>query len=397
MREEEWRRSFTLLGSDAEDDLTKLLLQDLATELETTPLELYRTYLKSTLSLTLNHGNLATLKDPLLKKFYGAQHRKAEALYLSLRNPTSLAKLGQILGLNLALVRPPTIFSSYTKLTDRSVYSMVAQEERPLRLYLLCLDKKTKKHWELYKSITGEAVHRDECEDYIIARSAPKVGCLIERLADLLGLKEECYHEHGESCSSVTGLVSNRTLVHAMLKKTDFILASHLGNSSLTKNRNDKPKAQVFGQLAFFRENDLALSRNMETVPVICLTPSGRLYLPHEPYAMQVRYPASSGRTRHPNTTRFPDMDQTAAAKDSGGGGGEQDGQKEQNKTLEKGMKGEMMMNYINNNNNLNIPFLRFKHVAQRATRRIQCMGPTCRARKVDNGSTGPSWGRSTI
>lgn len=306
--EPQWRQHFDRkVGSTKEDDLVKLLLKDLGEHLGRKPLKLYRQFLKKSFALAINHGNLASLEDKVLDRFYMSRHRKCPPKYLSVKNPSNLAKLGQILGVSLVLVKVATKRASYKKIMDRSIFPAMRGEERPLKMYALHLTKDH--HWELWASSENEPVHRDECEDYIIHRSAPKEGCLVDRLATLLQ-RQISPHEHGDACSTLLGLVSNATQVREWLG-VDFILASHLGSASLTKQFNTAPKAQLFGRLGTFRSDGSSSSKTaVATEAVVCITPTNRLYLPHEEYGDIIRFPAENrGKIpQHPKTLSYPDV-----------------------------------------------------------------------------------------
>ena len=334
LKQMSWKQQFKRLGTEEEDNLAKLMLTHMAKEMDTTPLELYRTFLKATLSLTLSHGNLASMSPELLNRFYGV-HPRAAPKYLDIRKAASLSKLGQALRKNIVLLRPPPRKGGcFYKLSDRSIYKLASGEEVEKEIdsliFLVDLEKKRKKKkqkaaaddndedeesitgWTLYVSQSGEPVHRDECEAFMIEKAAPKTGCFIERLSVLLQLQQQQQHVHVEEvCGTMAGLCCNGKAVHEMLGgKTNLILASHLG-ANLRVSRSTLPKTQLFGQLCFVRENDDILSsKSLDEVRVVLATPSGRLYIPHQDYADIVRYPqrATVVGSRHPKSLSYPGL-----------------------------------------------------------------------------------------
>lgn len=311
-----WRKHFRLLGQEKDDSLMKVLLTDLGRHLGQTPMELYRTYLCETLSLSVAHGSLTDLDGIMLGKFFGNQHRLAEPKYLKIKNAGQIARLGRALNLNLVLVRSPT-GGVFTKITDRSIFDLMrSPEKRPetTKIYLLHRTPSVPKTWQLWASNDDVPLHRDGCEAFLQERTTAEDGCLGEQLAELMGVADPD-HVHGEdycfSLMDATGLRGQQ--LFNRLGRKPFILASHLG-AEVTILRSTAPKHQHFGLLEFFRENDevMKTESSITAVPVFCVTPSGRVYQPYPKYAERIRFPAMpGGRSRHPQSTEFPDLDLT--------------------------------------------------------------------------------------
>ena len=154
------------------------------------------------------------------------------------------------------VLRPPSESgreSTFWKITDRSPYALlVGEEDAPLRVFLLHLNETSV--WELYRSVNHEPLHRDVSEGFMMHRSAPLTGCLIEKLAVLLAF-DVTGHVHVPACQSLAGMAREPEVVAGLigLSHPGLVLASHLGVSVVTRVRSEKARAQEFGVLLTLR------------------------------------------------------------------------------------------------------------------------------------------------
>ena len=97
----DWRKETVCLGTEAEANLGKLLLEHLSEGAG--GLTLYRAFLEKTLSLNIAHSNLYQMEDDLLRRFY--QEETLPPKFFSF--PEDLSRLERVLDINIVVARVP--------------------------------------------------------------------------------------------------------------------------------------------------------------------------------------------------------------------------------------------------------------------------------------------------
>jgi hypothetical protein len=244
------------------------------------PMACYRKWLKSTLNLGVNHGNLSSLQDDLLGKFYSLGHPERCPKYFKLFEGSSLAFLEEALNIRIVIVRKRQRQSKFVKLNDRRFFDKIVLQPRKCHFFEL-MDVRGKQM----------IVERDEeslgyspfASEILFSAISVQLGnCFWESFCQLMSLQCPEGHNHSTGCATLKGFLSGGCKDLAESINVPLMLVTHLRANGTPDKRGPQlvARKQMFGQLCFF-----PLGRSMETVRVICMTYDDKIYLPTKIYS----------------------------------------------------------------------------------------------------------------
>jgi hypothetical protein len=291
---EEVEQDLRFLGRDDEDDLTKLLLQELCGR-GGSPLELYRKYLSQSLNLNIAHGNIAELPDDVLMSFF-QKHRLASPKLLNFRNGADLGRLETILNLRIVVVRDPATASSpFCKIHDRRCFDTAfrrGQNAKKVHFFLL---RRKEDHWEMFAGPLSRSEYTPSLSEFrFIARGTMVQQCLLESACLLLQLQFD-NHEHNGSCMNMVDFCNSAETLR-LVGDQQVVVVTHT-RSQLVLRGMFAAKKQHFARLGLIRKRGELLRGDAR---VLCYTAEGRMYIPHPEFARQiVSFPSRLGGSKN--------------------------------------------------------------------------------------------------
>ena len=293
----DWRKETVCLGTEAEANLGKLLLEHLSEGAG--GLTLYRAFLEKTLSLNIAHSNLYQMEDDLLRRFY--QEETLPPKFFSF--PEDLSRLERVLDINIVVARVPQgSRQDFLRIHDRRVYSLLAKKcnKRPAKFFYLSLEERGElKVWALRVMTDLGPTQETRVEffdSYMISHGKMAVAgeCRLELVCDLLHMPLPPGHRHEEgACYSLLDLCGSENYIGVQI-----IFATHL-STAMTHRVSRRPQHHVFGKLGYLPASAEDKLTDFSRATVICVNAVGNWYLLHEPYAATVRStPPRKGRKR---------------------------------------------------------------------------------------------------
>ena len=282
------RRGWRKVGTSETKDLTKLLLEWF--DKRGNPLQLYKKYLASTVSLNVAHRNISILSDSLLEKFYMIDQPLVPPKYLDvLSSGSALAQLEACLeDERIVMLMPGSRKSQiFYKHFDKRVYELLERRDRKPTYFVL--DRKGK-HWELWRLYTRKAIklYRPLYSESMFYNDVSDVyqadPCIIVAISKALSCTVRP-HEHSPSCTTLADFVysgDKQGIVNTV--GSSFILASHLKSKPLIKqDLRRHPDNNTFGVHAVFG------NASLESMPVVCVTEDCMYYKLKAVYASAVK------------------------------------------------------------------------------------------------------------
>ena len=257
-------------------------------------LSAYRRFLKGTLNLQVNHGNLARVSDRLLAAFYRLDRPKSAPRFFDFHRRLNIAWVERIWQRRIVILHPwerrgrPV---QWVKYHDNRVRDLVSGRDKPVDYFVLHPASKAAQIYPV-NNVYGRCISygtEDELSKSQIVSSCMSDGrfCYLTGLRKLFSRQSVADCSHGSWCRSLQTLQASCRQVAADLG-LGFILAHHVKSDILANDwKRPHPKHQSFSVVCVA---PLAGDR-VEDLPVVCVTLDGDLYLPHDGYARDIRKP----------------------------------------------------------------------------------------------------------
>lgn len=264
-----------VLASSDEKDLGKALMEHLGGD-PNQPMQVYRSYLRATMSSNISHSNLSRMDDALLADFYRLHEPKERPKQFDFFRAADLSKLEECLECRIVVLEASSGKRGGLrgKVHDRRIYDR-PEETRIVHSFVV---EKMKGAYLLKRGPIDYDVRLTECK-YIAACAPKESACLVEKLRHLVGAGASGHVTHGRTCRDPLEVCARARCFREELS-VPVIIASHVRGN--IKGVSD----QFFAVLGILRRPEEKIS----SCVVVCVTADRRhAYLAKEEVAASVR------------------------------------------------------------------------------------------------------------
>jgi len=273
---------------------SKVLLQFYAERRGTSMLEVYRTYLKSTLNVNISHGSLAVLDDELLGEFFQMGDCSKPPRFLDFENLVDLSRLERCLDARLVIYMADRS-RKRRRYYDKRIYDLLipGRDALPVDHFLLEAEVvksgRRNKVWRLSPMPPAEVAllpSPRELESHFMQASALGSPCLVGALRRLLlPVEEEEEVEQQPRCDSLLSLLTTDVSeLYRAVGEQPFLLVSHVHT---TTRMRKKDSSDFFATLTVVTDPE-ERKQTLRKMAVVSVTVDGYLYLMKEAQAKEL-------------------------------------------------------------------------------------------------------------